>query len=281
MTRRRIVESLILIFTTLPGAFFAEEGAQAPIKKDPAALVMREMRVASAVLDDQRRIQGSYPVADGEFHPLRAVLTPGSVGRAPLSVNDIWGHPIWYRANSVTYQLISYGSDGMADEDYAKQGLYSGKYAPVVESPVPAGDLVLIGGRFVRRPFAGRDREMATINSINAIYFASVIYAVDYNRYPGSTSSFSPVTELIQELVPIYISDLPTLDGWGRPLLYSNIRGALWLVSFGENGQPDHRYSHDTPCGLEQFGGGPPVKEGDDVIQTCGVFDHWPRGTEP
>jgi hypothetical protein len=122
---------------------------------------------------------------------------------------------------------------------------------------------------------------MATINSINAIYQAAASYAVDYNRYPGSASAFSPVTELIPELVPIYIPDLPTVDGWGRPLLYSNIRGMLHLVSFGEDGQPDRQYYPDTACGIDYPGDGPSSKEGGDTVQACGIITNWPRGTEP
>ncbi|MGH9867329.1 MAG: type II secretion system protein GspG [Candidatus Polarisedimenticolia bacterium] len=281
MIQRRIVLSLLLLVTAVPRARCVDEGTQTQPRKDLVALAMREMRVVSALLEDQRRVQGSYPVPDGEFHPLREALTPGVVGRVAVTGKDVWGHPIWYRANSETHQLISYGSDGIRDEDYAQQRLYSGRRAAIVDSLDPTGDLVLTGGRFLRRPFAGRAREMATINSINAIYQAAASYAVDYNRYPGSASAFSPVTELIPELVPIYISDLPTLDAWGRPFLYSNLHGALWLVSFGEDGQPDHAYYPDLPCGLEQFGEGPAVMEGGDVVQTCGVFDRWPRGTEP
>ncbi len=280
MIQRRLVEPLVLLVTVFLGAASAAECSEAPTKLDSVTLAMREMRVISTLLDDQRRIQGTYPRADGTLHPLREVLTPGVAWRAPVTVNDFWGHPIWYRANGETYQLISYGSDGIPDEDYAQQGLYSGRHAPIVESPASTGDLVLSGGRFVRRSFTGRAREIATINSINAIYQAAASFAVDYNHYPGSTSSFSPVTELMTELVPIYISDLPTLDGWGRPLLYSNIRGMLRLVSFGEDGQPDRQYYPDAVCGIDDPDG-PSTKEGGDTVQACGVFTNWPRGTEP
>jgi hypothetical protein len=281
MIQRPYLRPLIFLVTAFLSATLADEGAESLPKKDFVVLAMREMRVVSSLLEDQRRVQGTYPAADGEFHPLREVLTPGVGGRAPLTVNDVWGHPIWYRANSDTHQLISYGPDGIPDEDYAQQRLHSGRYAPIVEPPVPTGDLVLIGGRFVRRPFSGRFREMATINAINAIFIAAASFAVDYNHYPGSTSSFSPVTELIPELVPVYLAELPTLDGWGRPLLYSNVHGSLWLVSLGEDGQPDHQYYPELTCGLQLFGEGPSGDDGGDAVQACGEFRYWPRGSEP
>ncbi|HKY31012.1 MAG TPA: type II secretion system protein GspG [Candidatus Polarisedimenticolia bacterium] len=281
MNQRGIVHPLFLLVTSFLSCAIADEGIASPPKKDLVALTMREMRIVSSFLEGQRRELGTYPAADGMLHPLREVLTFGVAGRAPLSTKDFWGHPVWYRANSETHQLISYGSDGVPDEDYAQQRLYPSRYLHIVESPGPTGDLVLIGGRFVRRPFLGRSREMETINSINAIYRAAASYAVDYNRYPGTASAFSPVTDLLPDLVPIYSQELPTLDGWGRPLLYSNSRGALFLVSYGEDGQPDHDYYPDLACGLEYFGVGAPFKEGGDVVQTCGVLVRWPLGTEP
>ncbi len=238
---------------------------------------MREMRIVSTILEDQRRIMGTYPAADGRFHRLRDVLEPGAAGRGSLTFKDVWGHPIWYRANAEIHQLISYGSDGVPDENYAAQRLHAWPHAPIVESPVP-GDLVLLGGRFVRRPFTGVAREMA---SINAIFSAAASYAVDYGAYPGAASTFSPVTELITDLVPIYIEDLPALDGWGRPILYANVRGSLWLISFGEDGLPDREYYPDLTCGLAYYGEGSSIEAGGDVVQACGVLRHWPRGAEP
>ena len=278
MIRHHLFQCLALLVTAFLTAPFAVEYPESPPKDDLSALAMREMRVISAVLEDQRRMLGTYPAADGEIHRLRDVLEPDAAGRGGLRVKDVWGHPIWYRANDHTHQLISYGSDGKPDEDYVGHGLYNARYLSVVESHPPTGDLILMGGRFIRRPFAGRGREMATINSINAIFTAAASYAVDYNHYPGSAVSFSPVSELIAELVPIYIAELPTLDGWGRPLLYANVRGSLWLISLGEDGQPDREYYPDLTCVFDYFGQGP---EGGDVVQGCGVFTVWPRGTEP
>ena len=280
MIRRHLLQCLALLSTTFLTAPFAGECHESAPKEDPAALTMREMRIVSAILEDQRRMLGTYPAADGEFHRLLDVLEPDAAGRGGLRVKDVWGHPVWYRANDHTHQLISYGSDGIPDQDYARQGLYVARHLTVVESHPPRGDLVLMGGRFIRRPFVGRGREMATINSINAIFIAAASYAVDYNHYPGSAASFSPVTELIPELVPVYIAELPTLDGWGRPLLYANVRGSLWLIGLGEDGQPDHEYYPDLTCGLGYFGSYPPVEKGGDVVQGCGAFTIWPQGTE-
>ena len=47
MIQRHIVESSVLLVTAFVGATFADERAEAPRTKDPAALAMREMRVVT------------------------------------------------------------------------------------------------------------------------------------------------------------------------------------------------------------------------------------------
>jgi hypothetical protein len=242
---------------------------------------MTRMRIFSTVLADYQRVAGTYPLADGRLHPLRDALGPGLHDAVPDQAVDAWGHLIWYRANGQLHQLISYGADGRRDKDHAGEPLYSSRSQPIVDAPEPTNDLVLIGGRFVRRPFGGRDREFRTINAINAIFNASAEFAVDNNRYPGSASDFTPVSELSADLVPHYIQDLPTQDGWGRPILYTNMPSTFLLASFGEDGKPDHTYYPDLVCGLELADEGPSSEEGGDILQACGWFAHWPRGTEP
>ena len=180
----------------------------------------------------------------------------------------------------VLCRVNSYGADGSADLNYDNQILYAGRYQPIVDAPDPRNDLVLIDGRFVRRPFGSRNPEFETINAINAIFIASGSFAVDNNRYPGNAPEFRPVSELAAELEPNYIPELPLNDGWGRPLLYSSLPGAFVLASYGENGIPEVAYYTDLPCNLLSFGE-LRIEDGADIVQTCGVFVNWPRGTEP
>ena len=67
----------------------------------------------------------------------------------------------------------------LPDQTYENQNLYLGRFRPVVDAPDLRNDLVLIDGRFVKRPFDSRGREFETINAINAIFIASASYAVD------------------------------------------------------------------------------------------------------
>ena len=236
--------------------------------------------MASTLLEDERRTAGSYPLADGILHPLREVFASGPGKPGPDDALDAWGRTLWYRANPYVQELISYGADGKADSEYGAERLYSGRHQEIVDSPDPRNDLVMKNGRFVRRPFGNRSREFTTINAINAIFNASASFAVDNNRYPGIAITFEAVSALMPELVPIYIHDLPTLDGWGRPILYSNNGATFVLASFGEDGVQDQVYYPDLVCGLEGEEG-PSPGEGGDVVQACGRFAHWPRGTEP
>lgn len=281
MTRVRLITCLLIL---VPASWLALGGGplqlvSAPV--DPVALTMSRMRVASTLLLDELRTTGTYPLADGKLYPLRNALGQGLGEPSPNEFRDAWGHSILYRATREVHQLISYGADGRADEDYAAQHLYSGRFQAIVDAPDAGNDLVLKNGRFVRRPFGNHAREFMTINSINAIFVASSSFAVDYNRYPGNAPVLTPVSSLAVDLAPVYIPELPTEDGWGRPILYSNNGATFMLVSFGEDGLQDEIYYQDLDCGLglfdERFSSG----EGGDVVQACGRFARSPRGTEP
>jgi len=280
MSIRRI--ATVLITSAMATSFAPGEPPRtiAFTTSDPVAQTMTTMRMVSTLLVDQQRREGGYPLADGGLHRVQDVLGPQPGTQTAKLTRDGWGHPLWYRAGLATHELISYGADGSADLNYDHQGLYAGRYQRIVDAPDPRNDLVLIDGRFVRRPFGLRTREFETINSINAIFIASASFAVDNNGYPGNAAEFRPVSELAAELAPIYIPELPMNDGWGRPLLYSSRPGAFVLASYGENGAPEVAYYTDLPCNLLTFGE-LRIEEGADVVQTCGVFVNWPRGTEP
>ena len=278
MTRFGLITCLLIVTASML-APVTPHPSSAPI--DPVALTMTRMRVASSLLVDARRNAGTYPFADSKLHSLGDVLEPRFGEPSPNDLRDAWGHPIWYRSNGEVHQLISYGADGQPDENYPAQRLNSGRFQAITDAADPSNDLVLKEGRFVRRPFGFRFREFDTINSINAIYIASSSFAVDNNRYPGNAAVLTPVSSLAADLVPTYIKELPTEDGWGRPILYSNNGATFLLASFGEDGIQDQVYYPDLVCGLELFYERTSHGEGGDVVQACGRFAYWPRGTEP
>lgn len=280
MTAHRNSACLMILLATTA---FSSDVMQKPVSQvlgDPTTQTMTAMRLLSTFLVDQRRRDGEFRLADGKLHPAGDVLGPQLAVQAPILTLDGWGHPLWYRAGRAVHEVISYGADGRADQNYDSQKLYAGRYQPIVDTPDARNDLILIDGRFVRRPFGPRIREFATINAINVIFIASASFAVDNNHYPGSAREFRPVSELAAELVPVYIPELPLNDGWGRPLMYSSIPGSFMLASFGENGVPEVTYYTDLPCNLLGFGEGT-IQDGGDVVQACGDFVNWPRGTEP
>jgi hypothetical protein len=281
MSIQRIAAFLISLATTTSFASGHTPSVTSAAPDDPVAQTMTTMRVLSTLLVDQQRRNGGFPLADGKLHRVQDALGPEPGVRAAKPFRDGWGDPLWYRAIGAAHQLISYGADGSPDQSYEILNLYLGRFRPVVDAPDPRNDLVLIDGRFVRRPFGSRSREFETINAINAIFLASASFAVDNNRYPGNAAEFRPVAELAAELAPIYIPELPLNDGWGRPLLYASRPGAFVLASYGENGVPEVAYYTDLQCNLQAFGGEVSIDEGGDIVQVCGVFANWPRGTEP
>jgi hypothetical protein len=247
---------------------------------DPVGSTMTAMRLASTLLEDVNRRTGAFPLADARVHLVREALA--AAGRPePAGVGlDAWGHPLWYRAYRTVHEVISYGADGTGDVDYITEGLYPGQYRPIVDASDPRSDLVLVDGRFIKRPFGDRAPEFATINAMNVIFTAALSYSVDWNRYPGNATSLAPVDGLASELTPLYIQDLPRLDGWGRPLMYASSGFNFWLVSFGADGRSDGFFP-DGVCGLTWPNEGPASDDNGDAIMSCGRYVYWPRGVEP
>jgi type II secretion system protein G len=56
-----------------------------------------------------------------------------------------------------------------------------------------------------------RGKQKRTMADMRAIGTAVEAYAVDNNRYPDSAS---PVTNITDDLEPVYIKKLPVTDGW-------------------------------------------------------------------
>jgi hypothetical protein len=248
---------------------------------DPVVETMTRMRLWSAFLTDVHRARATYPLDDLQIHPLSEALR--AVGRPPqgIATSDAWGNELRYRAGNHTHQILSVGSDGRFDREPTLYPLVASALLRIEDAATPAADLVLTNGRFIRRPFGGASAGFATVNAVNAVLQASLSYAVDNNQLPGESNTFAPIRELEPALVPVYLQTLPRVDGLDRPLLYARVGNAFLLASFGADGRPDSDYLAVLPCPAGYAPKGPNVSDDDDVVQACGEFLRWPKGTEP
>jgi type II secretory pathway pseudopilin PulG len=107
-------------------------------------------------------------------------------------------------------------------------------------------------------------------------------YAADNNEYPkGSTTA-----DLREALVPKYMKNVPTVDGWGHPLQYTCVKDATTPQSdkcvgyiIGSAGK-DGRFEHDSL--LETLAG--PEKATTafdcDIVYSNGKFVEYPEGVQ-
>jgi hypothetical protein len=242
---------------------------------------MSKMRFAGTLLANQQRQHGGFPLADGKLHLVAEALVSDPLGMQYATWLDGWGRPLRYRADGGTYEVVSYGSDGIADVDYSYGPLHPGGLAPIVDAPNAATDLVLVDGRMVQRPFGNQQAAFETDNAINRIYAAAAAFWHDHGYYPGSSTTLSSVYGLQADLVPAYLPTLPTMDGWGNDLLYASRDGNFFLASFGADGVADHDFYDSLGCFPGGPGEGPSPDDGGDIVQACGRFAFWSRGLEP
>jgi type II secretory pathway pseudopilin PulG len=274
----RIAASLVVLVVLGGLGSAAEQRA----REDNVAETMLTMRTAGTVIDVYRQEFGSYPGADGQLRPLKeAFRAEPPRYRKIINDKDAWGQPLFYRANSRSYVLISFGADRAAEQDYEGNPIIPGRTAQIIDAAEPTQDLVMADGRFVQRPFGDMGPAFDTINAMNRVFVAAASFAVDNNRYPGDASTFVPVVEIASDLIPAYTSEVPSHDGWGRPILYFNNGSSFVLASFGPDGEPDRPYYPDLACGLMSFDATPSIESDADVVQANGEFVYWPRGVEP
>ncbi|MFQ5694250.1 MAG: type II secretion system protein GspG, partial [Nitrospinota bacterium] len=120
-----------------------------------------------------------------------------------------------------------------------------------------------------------RGRQARTMADIRTIATAVEAYAGDHNRYPPNILSPSPVgsagARLQSYLVPIYIREVPAVDGWGNPIYYeSDEQGMEYRIfSYGKDGQPS------------SGGEGPQAGFDGDIILRNGVFIARPGDVGP
>ncbi len=128
-----------------------------------------------------------------------------------------------------------------------------------------------------------RARQRRTMCDMRVLGAALESYAADHNVYPSASAascvpgvSFPPVEPLkpgaFSGLVPTYIAQPPSRDGWGRLFGYTlDSTGAFYLIqSRGEDGGD-----------FEKLLCGPMSDFNDDIAYSNGNFVQWPSGGVP
>jgi general secretion pathway protein G len=113
-------------------------------------------------------------------------------------------------------------------------------------------------------------RTMADLRSIGTVCEA---YSIDNNRYPGPTEDWVEVGEIASLVEPVYIRTMPTVDGWGHPLLYWSDGESYRIVSPGEDGEVMRDWRGEVePGGATHFAA--------DIVFGDGQFLAWPEGMQ-
>ncbi len=67
-----------------------------------------------------------------------------------------------------------------------------------------------------------RGKQKRTVSDMRTTATAIESYSIDMNAYPGEGSTNAQISTIETFLEPTYIKALPTLDGWGKGLLYTS-----------------------------------------------------------
>jgi type II secretory pathway pseudopilin PulG len=125
---------------------------------------------------------------------------------------------------------------------------------------------------------ASQKRTMAGIRSLAT---AVESYAADTNEYPKGSA---PV-DLRETLVPKYIKEVPTVDGWGHGLQYICLKDATSqsekcvgyvIGSAGKDGRFEHDSLLETLAGPEKT----TTNFDCDIVYSTGKFVEYPEGVQ-
>jgi len=119
-----------------------------------------------------------------------------------------------------------------------------------------------------------RGKQKRTMADIRSAGIAMEAYAVDNNIYAGPTEGWVPLAELSDVLSPIYIRNLPEVDGWGNTILVWSDGQGYRIVSPGKDGELDRNWSGDLGDG------GPTSRLTSDIVFVDGQFAAWPEGMQ-
>ena len=238
-------------------------------------LTQEEMKTAVTLheaheaMSGLRALPGGCPVAGRGVVELTSIFEAAEQSIPQGSTVDGWGRPILAWCDGRLWATISTGADGLP----------AGSYETLPEVSDTGDDFVLIDDQRFHAPehvlrmaqMGKQKRTMADIRSV-ALVFES--YRVDNDALPGApTDGFLPV-ETIREIVqPVYIRELPLLDGWGNPIWIWTDGESYRIVSAGRDGIVEQDWSV-TP------GGEATGALDSDIVFGDGVFRQWPEGTQ-
>jgi general secretion pathway protein G len=112
-------------------------------------------------------------------------------------------------------------------------------------------------------------RTMADIRSIGTVMES---YAIDNNSYPA-TEGWQPVSALKDQVQPVYIRQLPLVDGWENSILVLSDGENYTIVSQGKDGALDGDWAGEIDAG-------PTTAFNHDIVFQDGQFRKWPEGTQ-
>ncbi len=117
-----------------------------------------------------------------------------------------------------------------------------------------------------------RDKQKRTMADIRSIGIAMEAYAIDNNHYPA-TEGWQPVGVLDESVEPVYIRELPLVDGWDRGIMVFSDGETYTIVSHGKDGTADQDWSGDvTERATSTFNS--------DIVFRSGEFIVWPEGAQ-
>lgn len=119
-----------------------------------------------------------------------------------------------------------------------------------------------------------RGKQKRTMADIRSIGTCVEEHAIDHNAYPAS-DGWVEVASLADTLAPIYIRELPTVDGWGAPLMFWSDGESYRIVSPGKDGEFEREWLE-----LAGGGGGTSSAFASDIVFADGQFWQWPEGTQ-
>src|SRR5215472_6888870 len=123
-----------------------------------------------------------------------------------------------------------------------------------------------------------RGKQKRTMSDMRALATAVEAYAVDNNAYPAAacnagvfTSSGTQLaTNSFTNLTPTYVSQVPTIDGWGNFMYYaiSATTDEYMIRSLGRD-----KTASALVCGTT-------TNFNDDIVYADATFIPWPEGTQ-
>jgi len=245
---------------TEPGTQLANEARETMLDLAIADLVLRVAEFDVGTCDEAVRLDSRM-----------SSLDPAS--RKRLTTQDAWGRPFLYWSCNMTRVLVSLGQDGQLDQKY--------NFADATSLMASRGgdDIIMRDGEFVRGPLSDRRKQEVSMAEIRSIGTATEVFAVDNDVYPGPTAGVATVEVVRDQLEPVYIMKLPTIDAWGNPYLFWSDGGHYVIISLGSDGVEDVAYdATDSPTsGLK---GGAAGRYESDIVFSDGQFHQWPEGAQ-